>query len=134
MPLVFAKGRLDVVLIYHRISETDMLPIIAVFVIGYNFLLIYKGDLAVGNHRGEEQGVGLSAYRALDSDDFQDDFSRRSYDRSFIIRMDGQAGGVFAGTRKLVELNGEDDRIVKILRKLVVIIGLNCYHNIVLAD
>ena len=46
--------------------------------------------------------------------------------------MDGQTGGVLTGTRELVELKGEDDRIVKILRKLVVIIDLNCYHSIVL--
>ena len=70
MPFVLSKDRLDVVFIYHGISGTGAVQVVAIFKIRYNFLLINKGYLAVWNHRGEEKGVGFSAYRAFESDDF----------------------------------------------------------------
>ena len=67
---VFDRGYASEDLIYHGISGTGAVQVVAIFKIRYNFLLINKGYLAVWNHRGEEKGVGFSAYRAFESDDF----------------------------------------------------------------
>ena len=58
-------------------------------------------------------------------------YAVRAQDSSFIVAMNRQAGGMTTGAVQLLELERVNDRIVKILRKLIVIFDRNEYHGLV---
>ena len=55
----------------------------------------------------------------------------RKEDAPIIVSVDGQTGRMPTGTFQLVKLDVINDRIVIILRKLVVITDRNEYHGLV---
>ena len=75
--------------------------------------------------------MGLSAFRAPDPADPEELRSFREKDAPLVISVDGQTGGVPAGTRKAVKLEAVYNGIIIILRKLVVITDRNEYHGLV---
>ena len=58
-------------------------------------------------------------------------YTIRQKDASRIVSVDGQTGRMPTGTFQLVKLDVINDRIVIILRKLVVITDRNEYHGLV---
>ena len=75
-----------------------------------------QGDLGIRDHGGQEYGMGSAAFGALYPEDLQRvDMTIRCPDLPFVVGMDGKAARMPAGTGELMELQGADDGIIKIL-------------------
>lgn len=90
---------------------------------------IGEKDLGIGDDAGKEDGMGRSTMGAFDPTYAQPELGVTDFDGTQIGPMPDQTGGMAAGTGKLVELDGFDYFIIKILRKGVVKFVSNGYHN-----
>ena len=72
-----------------------------------------------------------AALRTFDPADSQGKDRIRKEDRTAIVGMERKAGRMPAGAFQPVHLEGMNDRIVIILRKLIVITDRNGYHSLV---
>ena len=81
--------------------------------------LVRSGDLRIRDDEGREKGVCPVAFMAAETTDAQADEAIRGFQATPVIAMYRKAGGMPAGTCKLMELQGRNDVIVNILGQRV---------------
>ena len=121
----------DVVLIDGRIVPTHSIPVCTFLVSANDSVLVKKRDSVIRDNGGGKERVGAAALGTLYPADPEGMDAVWTEDSSFIIAMNRQAGGMPTRTVKLLELEGINGRIVKILRKLIEIFDRNEYHGLV---
>ena len=81
--------------------------------------LVRSGDLGIRENEGGEKCVCPAAFTAAETADAQADKTVRGLQATPVIAMYRMAGGMPAGTCKLMELQGGNDIIVNILGQRV---------------
>ena len=128
---ISADDSFDIVLIDGRILITDSIPIRTIFVSTDDCILVQKGYPVIRNEGRKQKGMSSSTLRTADTADPERTGTIRKKDAPRIVSVDGQTGRMPTGTFQLVKLDVINDRIVIILRKLVVITDRNEYHGLV---
>ena len=131
LPVFVVAGQdgLDVVLINGKMAIQESRKSGMPFLAGQDGNGIGEKDLGIGDDAGKEDGMGRSTMGAFDPTYAQPELGVTDFDGTQIGPMPDQTGGMAAGTGKLVELDGFDYFIIKILRKGVVKFVSNGYHN-----
>lgn len=129
VPAVALQDRFDVVLINGKMALHENGKTSVLFIAVQDGDGIRKGDLGIGDDAGRQEGMGGTALPAPDPAYAQTERAATSLDGTQVRAMPDQAGGVSAGTCQLMELEGSDYFIIKILRKGVVKSVSNGYHN-----
>ncbi len=107
--------RFNAVLIDRWVVFTHGIPVRAILVSLDDNVLIRKRDPVIRDDRGRQERVCGAAFGTPDPADPEGVDPVRAQDASFIVGMDGEAGGMAARAGKLLELEGVNERIVIIL-------------------
>lgn len=110
-----AEDAADAAFINQRVALHDCLRLS-----GDDIRLVGKGNLGIRNDGGRKKGMGMSALAAYHPADVEDTKRAILSEGTVIVTVHRQAGAVPAAwAGELVELEGMDDIIIKILRDRV---------------
>lgn len=88
-----------------------------------------KRELGIGNHGGKQECVGMPTIFTKDTYHKEGAYIVSKTEGSPIGAVTDQASGMAAGTENQVQIKRIYGFIIKILRKMVVVFCLNCYHK-----
>ena len=131
VPPVVSKDRLDIVFVNGKVIIADTADIISSLIVQTDALLVSKCYLGIRDNGGQKDCMGRTTLGASDSADAKADKPIHLLHRTFVVAVNREAGGVHAGTDKLMELEVIYNRIIKGLRNLIAIWDKNGYHSIV---
>ena len=94
-----------------------------------NFNLIYKGNLRIGNNRGQKKRMGMTTALTNDTADPKTKFASWGFNIAVIIAMNRKTARMTTSTGQLVKLKVRNSMIIKILGYGVVIINFKSYHK-----
>ena len=120
---------LDVILINGKVAFQERREAMLLLMAFQDGGGIRKEDLGIGDNSGRQECMGGAAVGAANPANTKAQEGVPHLDGTQISPMPDEAGTMAAGTGKLVELDGADQFIIKILRKGVAKFVLNGYHN-----